>query len=240
MDKDRKKEVLRKINEKAQAAMEFLMTYGWAILVVLVVIGALSYFGVLDPASLLPERCTFQPGFSCMENVIEGGYAGADVPIGLVSVNLLNNLGEDIYITGVEVNGDGMQCLRLQLAECENPGQTSFIVGLGAAAIESGSYNVGGAIKNGFTCLSINEYCTFISEQVFGHTCPTDVSQTIRWKAQAPLKGVSFEDSENAAMPCINIPPGRVNAQVKITYRKAKSSFDHIAYGDISSNVIWV
>ena len=34
-------------NNKSQAAMEFLMTYSWAILVVLVAIGALAYFGVL-------------------------------------------------------------------------------------------------------------------------------------------------------------------------------------------------
>ena len=32
---------------RAQAAMEFLMTCGWAIIVVLVVIGALAYFGFL-------------------------------------------------------------------------------------------------------------------------------------------------------------------------------------------------
>ena len=35
-----------KKNNRAQAALEFLMTYGWAILVVLVSIGALAYFGV--------------------------------------------------------------------------------------------------------------------------------------------------------------------------------------------------
>lgn len=34
---------------KGQAAIEFLMTYGWAILVVLAAIGALFYFGVLGP-----------------------------------------------------------------------------------------------------------------------------------------------------------------------------------------------
>ncbi|MBI1979078.1 MAG: hypothetical protein HYS62_03415, partial [Candidatus Aenigmarchaeota archaeon] len=34
---------------KSQAAMEFLMTYGWAILVVLAAIAALAYFGVLSP-----------------------------------------------------------------------------------------------------------------------------------------------------------------------------------------------
>jgi len=44
--------------------MEFLMTYGWAILVVLVVIGALAYFGVLSPATLLPEKCTVALPFS--------------------------------------------------------------------------------------------------------------------------------------------------------------------------------
>ena len=47
------------MKKKAQAAMEFLMTYGWAILVVLVVIGALAYFGVLSPKKLLPDKCLF-------------------------------------------------------------------------------------------------------------------------------------------------------------------------------------
>ena len=43
--------------KRGQAAMEFLMTYGWAILVVLVAIGALAYFGVLNPDRFLPEKC---------------------------------------------------------------------------------------------------------------------------------------------------------------------------------------
>jgi len=47
---------------KAQAAMEFLMTYGWAILVVLVAIGALAYFGVLSPEKFLPEKCVISTG----------------------------------------------------------------------------------------------------------------------------------------------------------------------------------
>lgn len=47
--------------------MEFLMTYGWAILVVLIAIGALAYFGVLNPSRFLPESCTIGPGFSCDE-----------------------------------------------------------------------------------------------------------------------------------------------------------------------------
>ncbi|MCK5025927.1 MAG: hypothetical protein KAS15_05005, partial [Nanoarchaeota archaeon] len=51
--------------KKGQAAMEFLMTYGWAILVVLAAIGALAYFGVLSPESFLPEKCMLEPGVDC-------------------------------------------------------------------------------------------------------------------------------------------------------------------------------
>jgi len=54
-----------RFNRKAQAAMEFLMTYGWAILVVLVVIGALVYMGVLNPMAMVPEKCTAPSGFIC-------------------------------------------------------------------------------------------------------------------------------------------------------------------------------
>lgn len=56
---------------KAQAAMEFLMTYGWAILVVLAAIAALAYFGVLSPAKLLPEKCILEPGLFCVGHKVE-------------------------------------------------------------------------------------------------------------------------------------------------------------------------
>lgn len=54
--------------KKAQAALEFLTTYGWAILVVLVMIGALAYFGVLNPSKFAAERCVFSgPEMTCQE-----------------------------------------------------------------------------------------------------------------------------------------------------------------------------
>ena len=55
---------------KAQAAMEFLMTYGWALLAVLVVIGALAYLGILDVETILPERCTFPVPLNCQDHVV--------------------------------------------------------------------------------------------------------------------------------------------------------------------------
>lgn len=72
---------------KAQAAMEFLMTYGWAILVVLVAIGALAYFGVLSPGDVLPDKCTGSPGLDCVEVSIMGTN---------VTFLVRNNLGYSI------------------------------------------------------------------------------------------------------------------------------------------------
>jgi len=52
---------------KGQAAMEFLMTYGWAILVVLAAVGALAYFGVLSPSRFIPEKCYLSGGIGCTD-----------------------------------------------------------------------------------------------------------------------------------------------------------------------------
>lgn len=77
---------------KGQAAMEFLMTYGWAILVVLAAIGALAYFGVLSPDNFLPSKCTISPEFACTEWKVNTD--------GTVQLGLQNNLGS----TASEIN----------------------------------------------------------------------------------------------------------------------------------------
>lgn len=43
------------MNKKSQACMEFIMTYGWAILVLMVAVGALAYFGVFNKCSFMPK-----------------------------------------------------------------------------------------------------------------------------------------------------------------------------------------
>ncbi|MBN1275688.1 hypothetical protein JXA12_05365 [Candidatus Woesearchaeota archaeon] len=89
---------------KGQAAMEFLMTYGWAILVVLAAIGALAYFGVLSPGKLLPERTVFKAPIPSIDNAIvyETGYS--------IEIPFRNNKGESIRIAdaagNVSANGD--------------------------------------------------------------------------------------------------------------------------------------
>ena len=53
------------MNRRGQAAMEFLMTYGWAILVVLIALGALFYLGVFSPK--VPNICNIPAPFVCQD-----------------------------------------------------------------------------------------------------------------------------------------------------------------------------
>lgn len=71
--------------KRGQAALEFLTTYGWAFLVILVMIGALAYFGVINPNRFLPERCSFQQELGCQDYQLS-------VTNGL-SLYVRNNLG---------------------------------------------------------------------------------------------------------------------------------------------------
>ena len=86
------------IRKRGQAAMEFLMTYGWAILVVLVVIGALSYFGVLNPQSFLPKKCQFSTGLVCTAHQVFSN--------GGMQIQINNGLGNDIGVKVVSFESD--------------------------------------------------------------------------------------------------------------------------------------
>ena len=85
-------------NKKGQAAMEFLMTYGWAILAAVVVIGALAYFGVFSPGQYAPKTCTLNAPLWCDEhNMDENG----------VNLVIRNGGGKDITLQSVEVTECG-------------------------------------------------------------------------------------------------------------------------------------
>ncbi|TAL55535.1 MAG: hypothetical protein EPN86_03275 [Nanoarchaeota archaeon] len=87
-------------NSKGQAAMEFLMTYGWAILAVLLVIAVLTYFGVPNAENLVPDRCSMTPPFTCADFKVSDP--------GTVAFSIANNGGGDVQIFGVNVSGTGI------------------------------------------------------------------------------------------------------------------------------------
>ena len=86
--------VFRKFSRKTQAAMEFLMTYGWAILVVLAAIAALAYFGVLSPEKFLPEKCLIETGFTCISSKVEASQS---------TIVFQNGYGKTVTINRIDI-----------------------------------------------------------------------------------------------------------------------------------------
>jgi len=80
---------------KAQAAMEYLMTYGWAILIVVIVAAALYALGIFSPATYTGTRAT---GFANIGIPSDWAYFGDTQNF---NVTLQNSLGQAINITGV-------------------------------------------------------------------------------------------------------------------------------------------
>lgn len=89
--------------KRSQAALEFLTTYGWAFLVILIMIGALAYFGILKPSKLLPERCNFGSEIDCQDFQIKYGTTGLD---GELRLRLKNNIGEAIQINSFVIQSE--------------------------------------------------------------------------------------------------------------------------------------
>ena len=62
--------------KKSQAALEFLATYGWAMAIMVIVLGALAYYKIFNPGSFLPERCTLGAELSCLDFKLSQTDAG--------------------------------------------------------------------------------------------------------------------------------------------------------------------
>ena len=82
---------------KSQASLEFLTTYVWAFLVIAITLGALYYFGIFDFSKYLPQKCVFTSQFKCLDFSLK--------PAG-VRIKLVNNLGEDIRVTSLQITND--------------------------------------------------------------------------------------------------------------------------------------
>ena len=86
------------MEKRGQAAMEFLMTYGWAILAAVVAIGVLAYFGVFSPGKLAPDRCYVSSPFGCEDYTVTTSG---------VQMILRNGVGETVTISNVSITNCG-------------------------------------------------------------------------------------------------------------------------------------
>ncbi len=113
--------------KRGQAALEFLMSYGWALLLALVVIGALVFYFGWDTSSFVSDFCMLGPGLYCKD--ITGDE-------GSVSLIVKNSMGKDLE--GVEIfaeecdissggkNMEDGQELLFTLGNCDLEGRNIF------------------------------------------------------------------------------------------------------------------
>ena len=86
--------------KKSQAALEFLTTYAWAFLVILITVGALYYFGVFNFSKFLPQKCSFPSQFECL------AFSFAGDPTNEVRFRIVNSIGEEINVNSFEITND--------------------------------------------------------------------------------------------------------------------------------------
>lgn len=77
---------------KLQSAMEYLMTYGWAILIIAVVLGALFSLGIFNTSSLTGVSCIASPGFLC-QNPVLGTNGNVSLTVGQSTGTSFYNVG---------------------------------------------------------------------------------------------------------------------------------------------------
>jgi hypothetical protein len=76
--------------------MEYLITYGWAILVISVVLSVLFYLGVLNPSALTNNQCLMPADFACLNAQLLSN--------GMITVIIQQQLLTAINITAVGCN----------------------------------------------------------------------------------------------------------------------------------------
>ena len=89
---------------KGQAAIEYLTTYGWALLALVIVIAVLVSTGIFSPNYLVSEECSFGNNLMCDAALFNQG--GATV----MRLRVFNGFPYKIRLTGVSLQGgDGTQ-----------------------------------------------------------------------------------------------------------------------------------
>ena len=84
---------------KGQSALEYLITYGWAILVILVVLAVLWYYGIFNPANWAQEQIKSGSAFN---------VALTDKSLNTTNLNIMLSslMAVSANITKIEVTGD--------------------------------------------------------------------------------------------------------------------------------------
>jgi hypothetical protein len=107
---------------KGQTAVEYLMTYGWAILIILIVAGVLAYYGIFAPQGFLGPTAR---GFGQVQVLNPWSLSSAT---GALTINMENRVGGTIKITDINYTltsgGTGTYVAAITSTECTSGCET--------------------------------------------------------------------------------------------------------------------
>jgi len=89
--------------KKSQAAMEFIMTYSWAIIISIIVIGVLAAWGLLNYEQLVPSRCIGAVNLPCIKKPVL--MVNEDIGKSRFSFIARNPMPEKLMLDTIEASG---------------------------------------------------------------------------------------------------------------------------------------
>jgi hypothetical protein len=138
---------------KAQSAMEYLMTYGWAILIIAVVLGTLLSLGVFGSSSFIGTSCIAASGYLCRSPILDTN--------GNLSISFGQAAGRSIYNVGMACAGSATP------------------LGLPNPSSTSGNQAMVYMLANGFPSSIPSNVQVYASNVIIGNTLVLSSGQTV-------------------------------------------------------------
>ncbi|MEW6528540.1 MAG: hypothetical protein AB1391_01480 [Candidatus Micrarchaeota archaeon] len=164
--------------KKGQAAIEYLMTYGWAILIIAIVLVALY---MLTQPQTTVRACEMEIGFTC-NNPLPQIYYDKSIKKDNISIKLYNNKGRDINVSKV-------LCTTTQPAEVE----------VSHASLVDNTIRTGESVvfdtvcKKGANDLSIPARQQFAGYFIIWYNFDDDPNPSVKRMAYASIKEIILE-----------------------------------------------
>lgn len=172
---------------KAQAGLEFITTYGWALLIILVLAAAAYYFLASRP---VPSQCDFGVTSPC---IVYQLFNRADGSIRL-RVQFTNGLGRAISLFGsmvVTVNNVGKSGVNNYTGVCRGPDWVTQGGDVISCYVDIADKNVVPAVGAPITFgISLN-YTDCGTDKNFPITCFGD-NRTLHGRIVTPLEGLNY------------------------------------------------
>ena len=120
--------------KKAQAALEFLMTYGWALIAITIVVGAIYLAFDINPKDRIPDSCSFGDSFYCKDFTISKA--------GVLTMNFKNTVGVPLTVKSITCVANGLTVNSAVSVPVDSGGEFQLSCDLGKVLIDKTKFSV--------------------------------------------------------------------------------------------------